>query len=245
MYKVWYDTIKPAMARGETALRHRGRRTPMKFVKSSIKYCLTLFINVFDLNNSWSRPWWFHFLASPLAMDQKWGYVLIFLVPSQQSKTFLACIIHCVRFRGNSGLEPFRSGILTKCVQALMATHLPSSQSQAHHHDSWASGSGSNPLRLRLSDPRTLQTVASLYAITSLTVVRWLHTCWSICSTLHPTTLGWDGTGIVLVVGCTGSSDRCNTFGLWDDPSTKVGTEPFIRYKTPCMNHIDPYFTLP
>lgn len=156
--------------------------------------------------------------------DQKWGYVLIFLVPRQQSKTFPACIIHCVRFRGNSGLEPFRSGILTKCVQALMATHLPSSQSQAHHHDSWASGSGSNP-RLRLSDPRTLQTVASLYAITSLTVVRWLHTCWSICSTLHPTTLGWDGTGIVLVVGCTGSSDRCNTFGLWDDPSTKVGTD--------------------
>lgn len=37
--------------------------------------------------------------------------------------------------------------------------------------------------------------------------------------------MGCDGTGIVLVVGCTGSSDRCNTFGLWDDPSTKVGTD--------------------
>lgn len=152
--------------------------------------------------------------------------MLIFLVPRQQSKTFPACIIHCVRFRGNSGLEPFRSGILTKCVQALMATHLPSSQ-RRHTimiHEPLAAAripSG----RVPGSDSQTRQTVASLYAITSLTVVRWLHTCWSTC-TLHPTTLGWDGTGIVLVVGCTGSSDRCNTFGPWDDPSTVSTTGP-------------------
>ena len=32
----------------------------MEFVKSSVKYCLTLFNNVFDPNNSWSRPRWIH-----------------------------------------------------------------------------------------------------------------------------------------------------------------------------------------